>query len=95
MGEQADFEWDPNKALRNIEKHGVSFSEATTVFSDPSFITVVDSEHSDDEERYITIGMSDSKRMLVVAHTDREGRIRVISARRATKREGKFYAEAE
>ena len=89
------FEWDPNKAARNVEKHHVSFDEAATVFDDPMFITVIDEEHSADEERYITIGRSQRGRLLLVAHTDREGRIRIISARKATRREKKFYAEAE
>ena len=89
------FEWDPNKAARNVERHQVSFDEAVTVFDDPLFITVIDEEHSADEERYITIGRSRRGRLLLVAHTDREGRIRVISARKATRREKKFYAEAE
>jgi hypothetical protein len=89
------FEWDPNKAARNVEKHHVSFDEAATVFDDPVFITVIDEEHSADEERYITIGRSQRGRLLLVAHTDHEGRIRVISARKATRRERKFYAEAE
>jgi uncharacterized protein len=65
------------------------------VFDDPAFITVVDNEHSDDEERYITIGMSDRSRLVVIAHTDRGGRIRVISGRKATKREERFHAETE
>jgi uncharacterized DUF497 family protein len=59
------------------------------------FITFVDEEHSRDEERYITIGLSNRGRLLVIAHTDREGQIRVISARKATRREAKFYAQAE
>lgn len=95
MGKQLDFEWDLGKAARNAEKHGVSFDEAKTVFDDPAFITVVDNEHSDDEERYITIGMSDRSRLVVIAHTDRGGRIRVISGRKATKREERFHAETE
>ena len=89
------FEWDPNKAARNVEKHHVSFDEAATVFDDPAFITVIDEEHSADEDRYITIGRSQRGRLLLVAHTDHEGRIRIISARKATRRERKFYAEAE
>ena len=89
------FEWDPNKAVRNIEKHRVSFEEAATVFDDPLFITVIDEEHSVEEERYITIGLSQRGRLLLVAHTDRAGQIRIISARKATKREERFYAEAE
>ena len=65
------------------------------MFDDLMFITVIDEEHSVDEERYITIGLSQRGRLLLVAHTDRAGRIRIISARKATKREEQFYAEAE
>jgi len=89
------FEWDPNKAARNVADHQVSFGEAATVFDDLMFITVIDEEHSDDEERYITIGLSQWGRLLLVAHTDRAGRIRIISARRATKREERFYVTTE
>ncbi|MFN8496640.1 MAG: BrnT family toxin [Anaerolineae bacterium] len=89
------FEWDANKATTNFEKHSVPFDEAQTVFNDPMFITVIDEEHSMAEERYITIGMSNQGRLLMVAHTDRDGRIRLISARKATRREEQFYAEAE
>ncbi len=92
---ELQFEWDPNKAARNIEKHQVSFDEAATVFDDPMFITVIDEEHSIDEERYITIGWSKYGRLLLVAHTEREERIRIISARKATRKEEQFYAEAE
>ncbi|MCC7352322.1 MAG: BrnT family toxin [Anaerolineae bacterium] len=92
---EAQFEWDADKAARNTEKHRVSFDEAATVFNDPMFITFIDEEHSTDEERYITIGLSKPGRLLIVAHTDREGRIRIISARKATKKEERFYAEAE
>ena len=88
-------EWNPDKAARNLRKHQVSFDEAATVFDDPMFITFVDEEHSSDEERYITIGSSNRGRLLVIAHTDREGQIRIISARKATRKEVKFYAEAE
>ena len=95
MNEQSKFEWDTNKAASNLEKHGVAFDEAQTVFNDPTFITVIDEEHSIDEERYITIGMSNRGRLLMVAHTDRSGRIRLISARKATRREEQFYANAE
>lgn len=95
MAVKLQFEWDPNKAAKNIEKHQVSFDEAATVFDDPMFITVIDEEHSVDEERYITVGLSKRGRLLMVAHTDREGRIRIISARKATKKEEQFYAEAE
>jgi uncharacterized DUF497 family protein len=89
------FEWDADKAAKNLRKHQVSFDEAATVFDDPMFITFVDEEHSKDEERYITIGLSNRGRLLVIAHTDREGQIRMISARTATRKEAKFYAEAE
>ncbi len=88
------FEWDPGKADRNAKKHGVSFGEAATIFDDPMFISVIDQEHSGDEERYITIGLSGSGRLLIIAHTDREGQVRIISARKATKKEEQFYAEA-
>lgn len=89
------FEWDTQKATKNLDKHKVSFSEATTVFDDAMFITFVDEEHSVDEERYVTIGLSNRGRLLMVAHTDREGQIRIISARKATKQEEQFYAEAD
>jgi len=89
------FEWDPNKATKNVKGHRVSFEEAATVFDDPMFITFVDEEHSVDEERYITIGLSKRGRLLLVAHTDHEGQIRIISARKATKKEELFYAETE
>jgi uncharacterized protein len=89
------FEWDANKAAKNLEKHHIDFSEAATVFDDPMFITVVDEEHSADEERYITLGLSAQGQLLLVAHTDRASRIRIISARRATRKEESFYAAAE
>ncbi|MBX7234621.1 MAG: BrnT family toxin [Caldilineales bacterium] len=89
------FEWDPRKAASNLSKHSISFDEAVTVFNDPMFITVMDDEHSEDEERYITVGLSNASRLLMVAHTDRNGLIRIISARRATKKEENFYAQAE
>ena len=88
-------EWDANKAARNLDKHRVDFAEAATVFDDPMFITVVDDQHSADEERYITLGLSAKNQLLLVAHTERASRIRIISARRATRKEELFYAEAE
>ncbi len=72
----------------------MSFDEAASVFDDPLFITLLDEEHSSDDERYITIGLSNMNRLLLVAHTERNDRIRVISARKATKNEEKFYQEA-
>ncbi len=95
MTAKYEFEWDPRKALNNMDKHGVSFEEAATVFQDPEFITVIDEEHSTDEERFITLGLSSQGRLLMLAHTDRGGRIRIISVRKATRKEAQFYAEAE
>ena len=89
-----NFEWDPDKAEKNISKHDVDFVEASSIFDDPMFITFLDEEHSIDEERYITIGLSIKGRILLVAHAERDDRIRIISARKATKNEEKFYQEA-
>src|SRR3990172_5124060 len=89
-----DFEWDAEKAEKNVSKHNVDFNEASSVFEDPMFITFLDEEHSFDEERYITIGLSNKGRLLLVAHSERNDRIRIISARIATKNEEKFYQEA-
>ena len=88
------FEWDDEKARTNLQKHGIGFDEASTIFDDPLFITALDDEHSIDEERYITIGLSSKQRILMVAHTERNENIRIISSRKATKNEEKFYAEA-
>ncbi len=90
-----DFEWDPRKAEINLRKHGVSFTEAGTVFGDDLAITVPDPDHSDDENRYIAIGWSNRRRLLIVAHTDRGDRIRIISARELTKAERKEYEEED
>lgn len=87
------FEWNPEKAKVNLKKHQISFEEASTVFDDPLFITFLDEEHSIGEERYITMGLSQKENLLLVAHTDREGRIRIISAREATRNERRFYEE--
>ena len=95
MAADLEFEWNPNKAVSNLRRHRVSFEESKTVFDDPMFITLVDEEHSVDEERYITIGLSSRGRVLVLAHTERQGRIRIISAREATRREEEYHAEAE
>lgn len=88
-----EFEWDNRKAAHNLRKHGVSFAEAGTVFGDPLAITFGDPDHSVGEERYITFGVSREQRLLVIAHTDRDGRARIISARRATRAERKLYEE--
>ena len=88
-----DFEWAPRKAETNLRKHGVSFTKAGIVFGDDLAITVPDPDHSNDEDRYITIGWSDRHRLLMVSHTDRGDRIRIISARELTKAERKEYEE--
>ena len=88
-----EFEWDPEKAQRNLAKHSVAFSEAATVFGDPLAITFYDPGHSDDEDRYLTFGYSTDGRLLVVSHTDRGDRNRIISARVATRREKKIYED--
>ncbi|MBD2196288.1 MULTISPECIES: BrnT family toxin [Calothrix] len=88
-----EFEWNPNKAALNVEKHGVSFQEAATVFNDPLSVTFPDPAHSIGENRYIIIGMSRYRELLVVAHTDRDEKVRIISARKATRQERKFYEE--
>lgn len=85
------FEWDENKALRNITKHGVSFEEAVTVFFDMYSLTIFDEKHSTTEERFIDIGRSLSGRLLVVVYTERAERIRIISARQATIAERRVY----
>jgi uncharacterized DUF497 family protein len=87
------YEWDPVKAADNLRKHGVPFAEAASVFLDPSALTFSDPDHSSDEDREITIGMSEKQRVLFVAHTTRNGRLRIISARKATRQERKQYEE--
>jgi len=87
------FEWDPAKAGANRRKHGVSFHEAVTVFDDPLAITYADPDHSIAERREITIGASARDRLLIVSQADRSGTIRIISVRRATRKERKIYEE--
>ena len=88
-----DFEWDDAKAEANERKHGVTFSEAMTVFGDPVSVTGYDPKHADDEDRFLTMGKSLADRLLVVSHKDRGDSIRVISARVATRRERKDYED--
>ena len=90
-----EFEWDPEKAARNLTKHGVTFHEAGTVFGDPLAVTYYDPDHSQDEDRFITFGHSTEGRLLVVSHTDRDNRIRIVSARQATRKERKQYEEGQ
>ena len=89
-----EFDWDKNKAEANLSKHNVSFDEAKTVFNDPLYIDFYDPDHSDDEDRYIIIGESQQSRLLIVSYTEREHRIRLISAREATRREREYYEES-
>lgn len=88
-----EFEWDERKARANVKKHSVSFHDAATVFGDPLAITFPDPDHSDKEERSVTFGLSQSQRLLVVAHTIRGAKTRIISARMMTRREKVIYAE--
>jgi uncharacterized DUF497 family protein len=88
-----NFEWDPGKARQNRRKHRVSFHEAATVFGDPLAVTYPDPDHSTSEQRFITVGMSSTGRVLIVAHADRDGNIRIINARKTTQRERKHYEE--
>ncbi len=88
-----EFEWDDRKAAGNLRKHKVAFEEAATVFGDPLSRTFPDPDHSDEEERSITIGLSDQNRVLMVSHTRRGKRIRIISVRRTTPRERRAYEE--
>ena len=86
-----EFEWDDAKADANERKHGVTFPEAMTIFGDPLSITGYDPKHADDEDRFLTMGVSVGGRLLVVLHTDRDDSIRIISARVATRHERKDY----
>lgn len=93
---QYNFAWDPKKARTNRRQHGVSFEEAVTVFLDPRMVSVYDETHSEEEDRWITVGMSAMGRLLVVCHTfrdeaDEPPALRIFSARMATKREGQDY----
>ncbi|HMF57960.1 MAG TPA: BrnT family toxin [Pyrinomonadaceae bacterium] len=88
------FEWDENKAAGNLEKHGVSFEEAATVFGDVLSDTFDDPDHSSEERRFVIIGMSEKGRMLVVSHTDNVETVRIISAREPTRLEREFYEES-
>jgi len=93
-----NFEWDPRKAHDNRDKHGITFDEAATVFRDSKALSIFDPDHSETEDRWITMGISVKGRLLIVIHTFREENddaitIRIISSRKATKRETKTYGE--
>ena len=93
-----NFEWDPHKAHLNYNKHGIRFAEAATVFRDPHALTIFDSEHSGIEERWITMGISKTGKLLIVCHTfleeDRETvSIRIFSSRKSTGKERQLYGD--
>jgi uncharacterized DUF497 family protein len=90
-----EFEWDPAKAESNLKLHGISFDDATTIFRDVLSITIADPDHSDSENRFIDIGMSHRMELLVVSYSERKNRIRLISARRATRAERRSYEETK
>jgi uncharacterized protein len=87
------FEWDESKAASNLSKHGVSFEEAKTVFDDPLYVDFYDPAHSDDEDRYLIVGESNQRRLLIVSYTERGSLIRLISAREVTRTEREVYEE--
>ncbi|BAY23276.1 hypothetical protein NIES2100_30400 [Calothrix sp. NIES-2100] len=87
------FEWNENKAVSNLSKHGVSFEEAKTVFDDPFYVDFYDPDHSEDEERYLIVGESNRGRLLIVSYTERRNSIRLISAREVTRSEREAYEE--
>ncbi len=89
------FEWDGDKAASNLAKHGVAFPEASTVFGDPLATTVRDPDHSEEEERWLTTGVSTAGRMLIVWHTNRGDGIRIIGARQTTPNERRIYEQGE
>ena len=87
------FDWDKNKAERNLSKHEVSFEEAKTVFDDPLYVDFYDLDHSEDEDRYLLVGQSSQGRLLIVSYTERGDLIRLISAREVTKTERETYQQ--
>ena len=87
------FEWDPRKAAANLKKHGVTFQEAATVFGDPLAITFQDPDHSEEEERQMTYGLSQQMRLIIVSHTQRKDQMRIINARLMDRKERVIYEE--
>jgi len=87
------FEWDSMKAGENLRRHGISFEEASTAFQDPLSRTIHDPDHSDEEDRFLLLGQTDRGRLVVVSHTERGSRIRLINARIAERRERKTYED--
>lgn len=86
-----EFEWDPHKEVSNIVKHGINFHEAASIFGDPLSVTFFDPDHSIEEQRFITFGETRFGDLLIVSHTDRLNKIRIISARKMTRQERKIY----
>jgi uncharacterized DUF497 family protein len=87
------FEWNKNKAVNNLSKHGVSFEEAKTIFDDPLYVDFYDPDHSEGEERYPIVGESDRGRLLIVSYTERGDAVRLISAREVTRTEREAYEQ--
>lgn len=87
------YEWDAEKARRNLQKHGVTFEDAAAVFLDPLAVTFPDPDHSSGEDREITIGRSSKHQVIFVSHCQRGNRLRIIGARKTTRRERKQYEE--
>lgn len=92
---ELSFEWDEDKAKENLKKHKIDFNEGATIFHDPLVATLPDPDHSEDEERHLSIGTSVKGRLLVVIHTEREEKTRLISCRKATPTERSIYEETE
>jgi uncharacterized DUF497 family protein len=88
-----EFEWDEAKAAANLSKHGISFEEAQTIFDDPLYVDFYDPDHSQDEHRYIMIGLSKQGRLLIASYTERDDTIRLINAREVTRSERQAYEE--
>ena len=88
---EMQFEWDDEKAALNLKKHDVSFNEATTVWNDSLYIELIDHKHTLDEKRFYMIGKSEQNRLIVISFTERENKVRIISARLLTPRERREY----
>jgi uncharacterized DUF497 family protein len=88
-----EFEWDPEKAEQNLKKHGISFDEASTTFEDPLANVYLDPDHSESECRYVMVGMSSSGKTIVISFVERDDRVRIMSARVATRKERRTYEE--
>lgn len=88
-----DFEWDSKKAAANEQKHNITFQEAASIFGDRLAITFADPDHSENEQRYLTFGLSKDNRLMVVSHTDRGDKTRIISARLMDRKERRIYEE--